>query len=619
MIQPAFASNALESLQEKALALRLDSHPYWLRLLHYRTNLLGRYQSEIDDASFFVSRGGRRDPRAELFATLGAFFAPSPSDTTLQHAICRYPARFQWLREQLGLDPAALAHPACERYQKWKDQMLPQEVALVFASSYMSNPSSMYGHTFLLLRKKAGKENELMNYVVNFAADLEGDSGLLFAVKGLLGGYHGRFSTFPYYMKVQEYSNLESRDLWEYDLRLSTPAIARLIDHLWELGNARLRYFFLNKNCSYYLMPLLEVADPSKDYKSSFLLKTIPADTLRVATSGQVGGTASVLRPSHAKRMLAARARLKEAEVMLAEQVYAEPDEVKTADFLALPPERQALVLESAHDLFRYKHGFSRDQSESLKEKEHLLLQARSQLPPTQPAGQEALGTVVPPDQGHKSGRIGLSYGVSNRSHFEELSLRPAIHDQEDPAEGYLPGSKLEMFHLKLRMDNDRSEFYVQQFSLIDMVSIVPYDRWIHPPSWKVNSGFAVAGDLDRDPEHSLSYGLNLGPGYTVRLFGSDKALLYGMVEMTLELGHMYENWVRFGGGPSGGLLLYPVKLWRMSLSSAYFPYAVGGTPATVKWSLVQSLTVAKDFELRVKLERLNSNKEALFSLVYYL
>src|SRR5207302_9545050 len=142
-------------------------------------------------------------------------------------------------------------------------------------------PSSTYGHTFLLLKKKGQGGDELLDYAVNFAADLENDNGFLYAVKGLMGGYRGRFSTFPYYMKVQEYSNLESRDLWEYDLRLSEPEIERLMQHLWELGNVRIRYFFFNKNCSYYLIPLLEVVEPHRDFKKPFIFKTIPVDTIR--------------------------------------------------------------------------------------------------------------------------------------------------------------------------------------------------------------------------------------------------------------------------------------------------------------------------------------------------
>ena len=40
-------------------------------------------------------------------------------------------------------------------------------------------------------------------------------------------------------MKVQEYNNLESRDLWEYTRwTLNAAELDRLIRHLWEMGQA---------------------------------------------------------------------------------------------------------------------------------------------------------------------------------------------------------------------------------------------------------------------------------------------------------------------------------------------------------------------------------------------
>src|SRR5947209_19445967 len=105
------------------------------------------------------------------------------------------------------------------------------------------------------------------------------------------------------------------------------------------------------------------------------------------------------------------------------------------------------------------------------------------------------------PDHGHKSGRIEFAYGFTNHSHFEELGLRPAVHDQDDPSLGYIPGSQLQMFNLRLRYDNDRKTGYLQQFTLVDMMSFSPLDRWVRHPSRKVNTGLQVANDLDRDPE----------------------------------------------------------------------------------------------------------------------
>ena len=257
-----------------------------------------------------------------------------------------------------------------------------------------------------------------------------------------------------------------------------------------------------------------------------------------------------------------------------------------------LAPERQALVLDSAYDLFRYRVGYYRDQPASVEEKDKELLLLRNQVGMTSPPLVLSSSSVTSPDQGHRTGRADLAYGFTNHSHFEELSLRPALHSQDDPTPGYLPGSQLEMFHLKLRYDNDRKTAYIQDFSLVDLISITPWDRWIHPLSWKVKTGLAVANDLNRDPENSLYYGLNLGSGYSAWLPGSDqKVLVYGMAEMETELGHAYDHDIRFGGGLAGGILYIPCRYWRARFQIAHDEYAVGGTPSTTKLALQQSFS----------------------------
>ena len=75
------------------------------------------------------------------------------------------------------------------------------------------------------------------------------------------GGFPGRFYVMPYYVKVQEYSNIESRDLWEYELSLSPAQVQRLVMHAWETRTTEFDYLFLTRHCSYQLLTLLEVAD----------------------------------------------------------------------------------------------------------------------------------------------------------------------------------------------------------------------------------------------------------------------------------------------------------------------------------------------------------------------
>src|SRR5690606_41580839 len=55
----------------------------------------------------------------------------------------------------------------------------------------------------------------LISYAVNYAATVDGNDNWSFAWKGLTGQYLGEYSLMPYYRKVKEYGDFESRDLWE--------------------------------------------------------------------------------------------------------------------------------------------------------------------------------------------------------------------------------------------------------------------------------------------------------------------------------------------------------------------------------------------------------------------
>ncbi|MCK7512715.1 MAG: DUF4105 domain-containing protein [Desulfobacterales bacterium] len=66
----------------------------------------------------------------------------------------------------------------------------------------------------------------------------------------------------PYYAKLQEYSDVDHRDIWEYSLNLTEPEIRRMMLHIRELDAIASDYYFFDENCSYLLFSLLEAARP---------------------------------------------------------------------------------------------------------------------------------------------------------------------------------------------------------------------------------------------------------------------------------------------------------------------------------------------------------------------
>ncbi len=70
----AFADDYLAELRSRADAFDLARHRQWRLLLHYEPGLFAGVTSTADSNNFFLALNGKTRPRAELKATLRAFF-----------------------------------------------------------------------------------------------------------------------------------------------------------------------------------------------------------------------------------------------------------------------------------------------------------------------------------------------------------------------------------------------------------------------------------------------------------------------------------------------------------------------------------------------------------------
>ncbi|MGB5196157.1 MAG: hypothetical protein WBN64_03730, partial [Candidatus Deferrimicrobium sp.] len=122
----------LAELKGSVQRRHLQDDRYWDILLFYKPAAGGR-KSLVDDPKFFLSPDGKRDPVAELSATLDAMFDNSLSPP----ARCRFPARYEWLKETLPIDPARLPVPDCPVLDNTLRAINPKSASLIFASGHM--------------------------------------------------------------------------------------------------------------------------------------------------------------------------------------------------------------------------------------------------------------------------------------------------------------------------------------------------------------------------------------------------------------------------------------------------------------------------------------------------
>ena len=98
------------------MASNLSEERLWHLLLHYRPTIGGGYESEADEAGFFLAANGKTDPQAELQQTIASFFSTELVGRSRQPARCAFIARYHWLKAELGIDETRLPPQSCDRF-----------------------------------------------------------------------------------------------------------------------------------------------------------------------------------------------------------------------------------------------------------------------------------------------------------------------------------------------------------------------------------------------------------------------------------------------------------------------------------------------------------------------
>jgi hypothetical protein len=583
----------LHKLQQRADDSKLWQHPEWLNLGHYRQSkiITDNYSNAVDDEHFFYSDNGKTSPQAELDATLAAFFSAQPGGN--EHALCRSPARFNWLKQHLQIDAARLPQPVCSDYIEWRSHIHAESATLVFPTYQLNSPSSMFGHTLLRL-DPAEDENwsDWLSYAVNFGANINNDDNSLFyAWKGLTGGYPGQFIVMPYYEKIKEYNRIEKRDIWEYRLNLQPFEVELLVTHLWELKDINFDYYFFTENCSYRLLELIEVARPGIELTDEFVITAIPADTIRsVEDAGLIESTS--FRPSQetvTKQMIT---DLPTEDYAVLETFLEQPLDTQDPAFQALDDARQQALLGTTYKLLRLRQNRKARDPETAS-KSHLLLAKLSRYPKTP---DPLITPPVKPETGHLSKRLTLGALERDGHGYTELGMRMSYHSLEDNEAGYMRGAQINIFGMALRRRNSTGTVYLQSANFADVFSLSPRSRFFSPLSWRVRGG------LERvfsDDDERLVGHVTGGGGLAWSLH--EDSMVYSLLTARLEANSTFTYKVEPAlGAAAGGLYHSAIGTGRTEINAEKFT----GGEYRINFSLTQNLVLSRNNALQLKLKR---------------
>ncbi|MEA3371198.1 MAG: DUF4105 domain-containing protein, partial [Campylobacterota bacterium] len=438
-------------------------------------------ESEIDDTAFFFSASGKTNAKDELDASLDAFFNEERFDDN--SSACRFPARKAWLEEKLHIDD--FPQVECKEYDDTLKKLNPKSVTLVFPAAHINSPASMFGHTFL--RINSAYESRLLSYAINYAAnaDAKKENGVMFAIKGLFGGYYGKYSLLPYYEKLKEYRDTEQRDIWEYDLNLNEEEVLKMVRHIWELNGTQSHYYFFTENCSYNMLWLIELARPSVHLREYFNYEVIPLETVHATKSeGLISETN--YRASKRSILLKYEKLLKDEYLYLPKKLV--DGEIKLQEIVSdetIPLRQKQYILESSTEFLEY--SFSKNEMDK-KEYIELFYNLSKERAALGKGVKLDIKTPQDPIESHRAIRVTAGLGSREGEAIGFLGIRPAYHDLEDSNYGFLRGTQIEFLNIELSYSEEEVE--LEEATVLSIVSLAQRSEFFDSLSWRTKFGW---------------------------------------------------------------------------------------------------------------------------------
>jgi hypothetical protein len=528
----------------------------WLKLLMYQKSGNG-YVSVIENEDFFLAADGRINPQAEL--NVAAQTLGREGDKLK----CTFPARFMYL-QQRGLVQGSLAD--CEEYQKFLQDVQPEAVTLLFTNAYMNNPSSLFGHTLFRIDTKR-KGTQLLAHGVNFGADTGDESGVLYALKGLWGGYYGAFAVKPYYDVINLYNNIENRDIWEYRLKLTDEELALFVAYVWEIRQAKIRYYFASKNCSYVLLLVLEAVRPSLNLSERFHWYTLPLDTLKAIQKEPHLIAETAYRPSRQSKIKYRLAQMNGVQKQALKKLLRQE---KTENNLS--NKEQAEVLETAYQYVQYRYVDGELPLKEYRQQSFSLLRERSKTATSQQYFDE-LKDGENPILAHEASLVSVSVGAERGKVFEELGFRPLYTSLLEDDFGLLKGAEISLFETKLRHLDGKNAVVLEEFKGLGIKSLSENDMLFSPWSYDLNVGVKRLFEAKKGDDVTLA-DVELGVGKSYAL--SPQLTAYAFLIPEVFYGGALKENVAAGTGGKVGIYYTQEKIRLIAEARQDFISATG-------------------------------------------
>lgn len=466
----------------------LSQSPVWLSLLHS-----DGVTSAISDPNFILS-GKRFSPSRELSETLKFLYSGDASH------VCRFPARYVWLKSQLDLPELDLSQ--CHDLQEFVEKAPVQKVSLVFASESLAQPASMMGHAFLKLSGQTLDHTDV-SHAITFFTEAEGYNLPKLLLESTVLGKPGFFALSPFDEELNRYLKKEQRKVWFYDLALDTDTRQLIQFHLQELKQTKLVYFFQSYNCATLLRHVLAL---SGQLPASSHLWVSPKDVVQDVSQAGLVQSVSVDSPSGWLVRVLSDQMTSESSDVIAKKI--KQGRIDALQFT--PNDDQDYLRFSLAQAYAHYLQAEYPDTPSITQTVNRLA-ALELYPDKQLQTSVALNPAnSPPDSQLSFSTVGVG-----GSHETRIALLPASHWLIDNNSAYTQETELQLMGLTAYVDQNQ-RIGLERLTLYKMQSYTPYN----PMVGGVSSKFLIqwGGSPFQAPNASKGWVLSSAVGRTYQV-----------------------------------------------------------------------------------------------------
>ncbi len=573
LISPNLKEVTMNRIIKTAIEKNLYNSYIWKSLLHVTNNKIN-----ITDPNFILS-GDDFSLKNELVKTIQSFF--NAPDDSVKHPICRFPARFFWIKSELGLNDSIFPDVRCPEFEEYLNRAPAQKISLVFVSENVSQPSSMMGHVLLKLSGYDYNSN-YVEHAVSFYTIIDTINIPLLIIKSTITGMNGFFSLLPYGEQVKRYLEVEDRNVWEYDLDLSEKSKTLMYYHIWELRNLQMRYLFTGYNCATVIYNILSLS--SENFlKDNNRLWITPKDVLKEAYQNNlIIGTKLIPSDKWYIRMLS-----EALDNNSIDYIYNFFNLKKNFEHVELSDDITKRLYQA--ELIRAYAGYLYKQEEIDKKELNIIMKVTEKKTPSNSTYSIDLSQYKSPLKTYDDSQLGIGYRTEKDRNYLKLYFLPASNSLSDDNREYFNENSLKLGEISLLI-SERS-IKLESFQLYAMKSLIPWNKFVKGTSGEFRLG--LEEHYDKKMESHLAVNVSGGIGLTKKISTDINTYLlinggagYGKSRFYL---YLY---------PEVGATVYEVMNMKTTLSYKYVYNQLGSNNFYHNFDITQSVFWHKKFKL---------------------